>query len=320
MSDQAPTSAPVVADTSPTTESQAPDTSSAPETQAAPEQVAALQDVAQNGTPKEAAKAKKMLKTLSLKIDGETFEEKLPFEISEEHAEWMTKQLQKGRAGDKRFQQYSQLESEVGKFIQRLKDDPEAALSDPSIGVDVKKLAASVVEKEIKKSQLSPAEREKLELQEELKKLKDSQKKEKEESEKREFDRTYQAEYARIEGDMVKALESNDMPKSSGAIKRMANYMLTAANNGINLTVEEIAPIVKQEMYEEFQALLAAFDEDKAENFIGKDIINKLRKKNISKAKASGTTSPKSSIKETGSKPAAEKPSEKKTFKQHFGF
>lgn len=322
MSEQAPTSAPVAAESAPTTETPSTDTSSVSpqQTNANPNDVAALKDAAANGTPKQAEAAKKMLKRLEIKVNGKSSFEELPFEISEEHAEWMTKQIQKGRAGDEGLRKYGQLESEVGKFIERLKKDPRGALSDPSIGVDIKKLAAEVVEEEIKKSQMSPAEREKAELQAELKQLKEKQKKDKEESEQREFDTKYQQEYTRIEGDMVRALETNQMPKSSGAIKRMANYMLAAANNGINLTVEEIAPIVKQELQEELQELLNALDEDKAEAFIGKDVLTKLRKKNISKAKAGPTSSAKNAIKETSPKTEEKKPAKKQSFKDHFGF
>lgn len=324
MSEQAPSSAPVTADTSsPVTESQSSDTSVSlsTDTQGGTPDAATLQAVAENGTPKQAAAAKKMLKQLRIKVDGVESTEDLPFEISEEHAEYMTKQIQKARAGDKRLQQYSQLESEVGKFIKRLKDDPEAALSDPSIGVDVKKLAASVVEKEIKKSQLSPAEREKQELQDELKRLKDQTKKDKEEAEEREFRTKCETEHARIESEMVQALAANQLPKSSGAIKRMASYMLQANNEGIDLTIADLAPIVKAEMQQELQDLLSQLSEDHAETFIGKDIISKIRKKNISKAKSAGTANPKTTVKETSAKArTSEKPPAiKKNYKDFFG-
>ncbi len=40
----------------------------------------------------------------------------------------------------------------------------------------------------------------------------------------------------------------------------------------------------------------------------------------MSKAKATAPGNPKTSIKDTGSKKLEDKPVEKKTFKQHFGF
>ena len=83
--------------------------------------VDALQDQAQNGTPKQKAEAKKMLKSLKLKVDGREYEEELPFEIpDDENAKnWMIKQLQLGKMGTKRAQEYGELER---KFVDLLKD------------------------------------------------------------------------------------------------------------------------------------------------------------------------------------------------------
>ena len=117
-----------------------------------------LQDLAQNGTPAQQKEAKKMLKSLKIKVDGREMEEKLPFEIpdDEETVEWMKRNLQMSKMGAKRAQEYSSLEKEVRTFIDELRKNPRKILADPNIGIDVKKLAAEVIEEEIANSQKSP--------------------------------------------------------------------------------------------------------------------------------------------------------------------
>ena len=92
-----------------------------------------LQDLAQNGTAAEQKAAKKMLKSLKLKVDGREIEEKLPFEIpdDEETVEWMKRNLQMSKMGQKRAQEYSTLEKEVKTFIEELRKNPRKILADP---------------------------------------------------------------------------------------------------------------------------------------------------------------------------------------------
>jgi hypothetical protein len=282
--------------------------------------VAGLQEQAQNGTPAQQAQAKKMLKSLQLKVDGRTFTEELPFEIPEEAAEYMTTQLQKGRAAEKRFQESRLLEQQVQQFVSELKGDTRAALK--KMGIDPRDFAAQVLEDELKKAQMSPEQLEKMELEQELKRLQDESKQKEEEFTRREFERVTQQEYERIDNQMTSALDKSDLPKSPYVVKKLAEYMMIGAQNGIDLTAEDLVPIVREEIMNDLQTLINAMGEDKVENFIGKDVLNKIRKKNIAKSKVNPATVLKAAVKDTGKtgQKTAEPARSKKDMKDFFGF
>lgn len=260
---------------------------------------------------------KKNLKKLKLKVDGREFEE----EIDLNDTDYITKQLQLAKAAQKRMGEYSQLEKEVKTFIEQLRKDPKKVLRDPNIGVDIKNLARQIIEEEIENSKKSPEQLAKEKLEQELKDLKAQQEKEREEFKQKELQRLQEIEYERYDTLMSKALEASELPKTPYVVKKMADYMLTGLQNGVDITPEDVLPLVKEEMQNDLKEMFAIMPEEVIEQFIGKDVFNKVRKKNLAKAKAAPPVPIKSAIKDVGAKtgPKEEKPVTKKTIKELFG-
>lgn len=284
-----------------------------------------LQDLAQNGTPSQQAQAKKMLKSLRIKVDGREMDEELPFEIpdDEETVEWMKRNLQMSKMGAKRAQEYSTLEKEVKSFIDELRKNPRKILSDPNIGIDVKKLAAEVIEEEIENSQKSPEQLEREKLERELKDLKEQREREKEEAKQREFDRIQQESFERYDMLIGQALEKSDLPKSPYVVKKIADYMLLGLQNGIDVNPTDVLPIIREELQDELKDMFAVMPEEVIEQIIGKDVFTRVRKKNIAKAKsAKAPLTAQNVASDTGvtSKPKEEKPAQKQSIKDFFGF
>src|ERR1700740_338074 len=84
------------------------------------------QQTAQNLTPQE---VKKKLNSLKIKFNGKEVEEKLPFEIDEEHADYMRRQIQMAKLAQTKSQESAALERDIINFIQELKTNPRKALS-----------------------------------------------------------------------------------------------------------------------------------------------------------------------------------------------
>lgn len=275
-------------------------------------------------SPKEKAEVKKMLKSLKIKFNGREFDEELPFEIPDDPKaiEYMKKQIQMSKLAQSKSQEFSKLQQEAVDFIKELKKNPRKVLSDPSIGVDLKKLALEMVEEEIENSKKSPEqiEREKLEL--ELKTLKSEREKEKEEGKKREFDRLQQQELERYDVLMSQALEKSTLPKSPYIVKKMADYMLMALNAGHDVTPSDVLPLVEEEMKSDLKEMFAAMPEEVIENFLGKDVFERVRKKKLQKVKQSQPLSAKSQINDVGhvkSEETDKNAKSKKSFKDFFG-
>lgn len=297
------------------------DTPQSTEGQANP---AELQDVIENGTPAEVKAAKKMLKTLKIKVDGKEYDEALPFEIEDtaENTDYMRKQLQLARMGQDRSKKLSTLEGEVRDFIEELKKNPRKVLSDPTIGVDVKKMAAELIEEEIANSQKSPEQLEIEKAQKELKELKAEREKEKEESKKREFERIQQESFERYDMLIGQAIEKSDLPKSPYIVKKMADYMLLGLQNGMDVNPSDVIGIIRDEVQDELKQMFSVMPEEVIETIIGKDVFNRVRKKNVAKLKAKNAPATGQNVaQDTGNSGSKEaKPVVKQSMKDYFGF
>jgi hypothetical protein len=245
----------------------------------------------ENAIPKNDTKSavKKALKQLKYKVDGKEFSEDLPFEIPDDPKaiEYMQRQIQLAKMGQGRAQQHTELQKEVASFLKKLQNPKTAkeALRDPNIGLDVKQLAREIIEEEIANSQKSPEQLEKEKLEAEIKSLKDQQKKEKEEAEKREFDRLQETAYEQYDMQITKALEGSDLPKSPYVIKKMAEYMLLGLQNNLDISAEDILPLVRDEIQNDIKDMFSALPDEVVEKMVGKDKLNSLRKKKVAKAK-----------------------------------
>jgi hypothetical protein len=301
--------APSSADTS------APNTGVTPDTSAPEGDTSA--DLSADGAVQPAPTEKKVesrIKKLKLKVDGREYEEEVNFDDDE----YLTKQMQLAKAAQKRMGEYATLEKQVKSFIEELKKNPRKVLADPNIGIDVKQLAASIIEEEIANSQKSPEQLEKEKLETRLRELEDERKKEKEDFERKEFERLQQQAYERYDTQMATALEKSDLPKSPYVIKKMADYMLLGLQQGLDVTADDVIPLVREEIQSDLKEMFAVMPEDVIEKIIGKDPLNRIRKKNVAKAKAvpQQTGKPKDVGANESAKSSAAK---KQTFKDFFG-
>jgi hypothetical protein len=267
-------------------------------------------------TKAEAKKVEKVLKKLKLKVDGKEIEE--AFDPNDD--EYLTRQFQMAKMGSKRAQEYSQLQKEVGQFLKELKENPRKTLSNPNIGLDIKKLAAEVIEEEIANSQKSPEQLEKEKLQQELADLRAEQQRKDQTMKEQEFQRLTQTAYERYDLQMTEALSKSDLPKSPYVVKKMADYMLEAVKAGVDLTPQDVLPLVREEMQSDIKEMFALMPDEMISAIVGKDVINRIRKNSVAKAKA--TPIPTTKVADTGKTSQTEKivkPGEKMNYRKFFG-
>ena len=275
-------------------------------------------------TPQE----KKRVNSLMLKFNGKEYEEKLPFEIDEEHSDWMRKQLQLSKMSQSKAQEYTNsqkemqsLQNEVVAFMQELKTNPRKALANPMIGIDIKQLAADILEEEIENSRKSPDQLEKEQYQRELKALRDEREAEKKQTESLQEQATLERLYDKYDTMISSALDANpDLPTTPYIVDKMTKYMAIAVDEGYEPDMSIISNIVRDEINEDIQHLLRVLPVDKVEALIGKDVLNKLRTSRLAGAKK--VPAPvKSSIKDVAAKKsiASSTPAQKVSIKDFFG-
>ncbi len=273
----------------------------------------------QAANPAKAA-VKKALRELSLKIDGKSYQEKLPFDLPDdpEAIEYMQRQLQMGKMGQQRAQQAAELQKEIVSWVEQLRKNPRAALSMPNLGVDLKKLAQEVIEQEIADSKKSPEQLQKEQLEQEIKMLKEQQDAEKKSWEQREFERLQEQAYNTYETKMIQALDQTDLPKSPYVVKKMAEYMLLGLQSGKDLQPEDVLPLVREEITSDIREMFAVMPAEVVEKLVGKDKLNDLRKKKVAKAKTPPPTPISKSIQDVGNTKKSATPAKRQSYKDFF--
>lgn len=276
-----------------------------------------VEEVMETLTPVE----KKRVNSLMLKFNGKEYEEKLPFEIDEDQSDWMRKQLQLAKMSQTKSQEVASLEKEVVAFLQELKTNPRKALANPMIGIDIKQLAADILEEEIENSRKSPEQLQREELQRELKALKDEREEEKRQTESMQEQATLERLYDKYDTMISSALDANpDLPTTPYIVDKMTKYMAIAVDEGYEPDMGIISNIVRDEINEDIQHLLRVLPVDKVEALIGKDVLNKLRTSRLASAKKAPMPM-KHAVKDIAQKKVATNttPAPRQTIKDFFG-
>lgn len=258
--------------------------SSAPK-QAAQQAQAVVNDP--NASKAAKVEAKKTLKKLNIKVDGREYTEELPFEIPDtpEARNFMARELQMSRMGQGRAQENAILKKEINQLIQDVKADPFKVLQDPAIGIDVKDAIRKYIEREIENSQKSPEQLALEAAKEELRQLKanqEFQEKTRAQQEQQALADKWEKEY---DEQISRALETNQIPRSAAAVKKILSYAELAVQANKDVSINDIIPFVKEELINDYREHAKALPDDALENFFGKDLVDRLRKTAVRKAK-----------------------------------
>lgn len=267
-----------------------------------------LQDKKDSGE-KLTKKEEKVLKEYKLKVHGK--EKTIKFDPSND--EEMVKYLQKAEASDDKFKEAAEVRKAAMQFIDELKKNPRRVLSDPNIGVDLKKFAEEIMNDHIAEMEKSPEQKEKEAMQAKLEKLEKEAKEREENYKKSEFEKLQIQQEQELTTQITAALDIGGIPKHPRTVKAMAEMMIIALQNDIDLTPQDIAPIIKNNTMSEFKEIINALSDDQLEDFMGKEVIGRLRKKQVAKAKAPQTVN---DVKATINKPSkTEEPVKKMTIR-----
>jgi len=252
---------------------------------------------------------KKQLEKFKLKVYGKEIEE----EIDLGDKEKLTRMFQKAHAADRQMQESSDLRKSAEQFIDMLRTNPRKVLSDPNIGVDMKKFVQEYLDEQIENSTKSP---EQLALEKAQKELEEFREKYKTEEEKRKSDQLakMQDEHEeKVQTDIESALKGSELPKTAYTVRKMAEMMIQALENDIELSPKDLVPLIRKQMQHDIKELFSSSSDDVLEEMLGKDNISRIRKRNIAKVKQQQQVAQTAnSVKPTGTKVEAPKKEEAK--------
>lgn len=256
------------------------------------EEVEALEDKKASGE-KLTKKEEKQLKEYKLKVNGK--EKLVRFDPSND--EEVVKYLQKAEASDSKFAEAAEVRKAAMQFIEELRKNPKKILMDPNINVDYKKLAQEWMNEEMQEMEKTPEQKEKEKLQKELEAIKKEREDEKKDREQKEFERLQVEHERNLETEISAALDVGGLPKTARTVKAMAEMMMIALQHGIDLSPKEIAPLIKTTTLGEFKEVVNSLSDDQLEDFLGKEVIGRLKKRSVAKMKSVETAA---AVKPTG--------------------
>jgi hypothetical protein len=269
---------------------------------------------------KKAAEAIKKNNKKKFKIKVDQKEEEMDLDMDNE--EEIRRHLQLSRVSQKRMQESNDLKRDVAELFTRMNNDPLSVLADKDggLGLDVDDLVRKYVEQKLADAEKSPEQLAYEATQNELRQLKAEREAEKQLHAKAQYDAQLQGEILRYDQMMTKTLSNSEFKTPSPyLVKNMSDYLILGVQNGLDVTPDDILPIVRDEIQSEIRELINSAPEAVIEEMFGKEIFNKMRKKNLAKAKQAPIHA--SSIKDTGVKKAASgTPAEKINYKQFFKF
>lgn len=244
----------------------------------------------------EAKKEADTKKKYKLKVNGKDVEDEIDFSNDED----VTRRLQKAKAFDLTSQELATLKKQVGDFVDVLKNDPAAALTE--FGIDINKFAESHIQKMIDDAKKSPDQLAKEKMEAELKSLREEKEKLSKQAQESEMEKLRNQHASQIETEITDALGNAKtiLPKGNPAVMRsIAETMLFAMNNGYpGVTAKDVIPLVEQRYMSDLKSMFDVFPEETIERVVGKNNIDRLRKRRISQGKANTQTA-KQAVKET---------------------
>jgi hypothetical protein len=252
-----------------------------------------IQDEIDNAETAE-ERADAIQKMINFKSNGKDY----TFDLSnEEQMQQLIKMAQLGDGAQAKMQQATETEKAWKKYQEDLRSNPWKILQEE--GFDPDELAEARIQQIIDEAQKSPEQKAQEKMEAELEALR-KQIKEKEESEKRsEMERLqYEAEIE-LDQQITEALNSTtELPKSPYVVKKIADAMLFAMNNGFeDITPSQVIPIVSKDINKELQQMFDVMPEAVMEKYIGQKNMERLRKNRLKKMRQTKNIN---NVKQTG--------------------
>lgn len=242
-------------------------------------QQAEIQEALDNGDTKE---AQRLIKKFQLKVRGKTVEKEV--DLSDD--DFIRNQLQLAEVSKQSMQESAELKKAYQKELERFRQNPWQVLEE--LGLNPDDLAESRIQQRIEEMKKSPEQLEKERIQAELQAAREEAKRLKEEKEQIEMQKLQEQAAIQIQDEIGKAISAHKtLPNSPYVVKRIADTMLWAMNNGHeDVTAEDVVAVVEQEMRQEMSQLYDEMPEELLEQFIGKKNIERMRKKRVAQVKA----------------------------------
>jgi hypothetical protein len=259
-------------------------------------------------TEASASPTEEQIEEFVLKVNGKEIKEKVNLKDKER----ISKALQMEKAAHQAFQeraitakQLQEIQEDVSEFLEQFTSNPLSVIMNPEFNLSKeqkRQLAEAILKEDLEESQKTPEQKEKEELAKKYEALLAEKAAIEEERREQEQARLEQEAAIELENEIVQAIEIGQLPKSTYISKKIADLAYIAYANGINLSINDIIPFVKQQYKKDLSEMLGVLNDDEVEMLVSKERIRQIRNKQIQSVKPKDSA-PKAPLKtqDTGS-------------------
>lgn len=246
-----------------------------------------------SGTPTQ-QQAQQPPRSTVLNIDGHSMEVSenilknfygIPANESLTDKEWksMVSAYKAHKRADINTEKFKRNDKLVFDFANLLQHNPEELLK--RAGHDPRRFAEEILSRYIEEDMLPEEQKQIRNLQREKEELEAQIKEEQTRKESEQFElltKEYEREFT---NDIISALESSKLPKTANSIRRIADYMAKAQMRNIPVKAKHVIPLVEEDFRIINKSLIDAMNEEQLQDYIGQDKIKKLRQAELKKIK-----------------------------------
>jgi hypothetical protein len=224
--------------------------------------------------------AAEQLRRWKLKTDG--VEEEL------DEAE-VIRRAQRAGSADKRYEDAARMRQQAEGLVRAIQDDPVDLALRVHGPEKIREMFEKYLVAQIQREQMSPAEREALELKEKLKTYQQQEEERQTKVEQERVDGLKQEFQGKFRTKITEAISTHGLPDDQESVSRAAFYMqqlLRAGHQADNLPMAEVADRVRQDYARIAKAALAKLDGKSLLGFLGDDIADKFRQADLERVKS----------------------------------
>lgn len=243
-----------------------------------------------NAAPTE-AQVNEAIRKFKLKLNGQEQE----FDLgNDEHLTMIQRMAQKGESADRKFNEAATMRKQNEEFIRLLKTNPEAVLSNPAIGVDVKEWAEKFLWQRLQEEKMSPEQKKAAAMERELEEYRQKEMLAKEKADREAFEKQKSEYKGRLEADIVKTLETSGLPKTPRTVARIAHYMIEAKSRGwSDVSPADVVETVWKEYLDEHNQFYGLLPMEKLKAILSPELRKKFRELELADVKTPGKIVPK---------------------------
>lgn len=237
----------------------------------------------------------RIAKKYKVKLEGEELE------VDEDE---LIRNYQLRKVSDKRLQEGVMARKQAEALLHMLKTDPQRVLSDPRIGLDVKKFAEDIIYKQLQEEMMTPEQRELAVYKQKVQDYEAQQKKIQDEQRMKEETALHEQRRNEYVNDISQALANSGLPRNDYTVGRVVHEMTRAIRAGFsNVKASDVIELVHAQFVKDTKELYGSSSEETLFKLLGDDVANKIRNYDVSQFKQKNAIPKSTNVKGNGQVP-----------------